>query len=607
MAEATEVARQGPEDGSLAALRKRVLELQAEVEAEADRRRAQVDAVPPENRPSALNLAHYVGLRKRDLRKLQLDLGALALSSLGRCEGHVADTLARLTRWLGAPQAQASGAPEPALDWPAAEKLLHRRTQALFGPRPRDRHVYVMVTAPEAPQATPEWAESVLRAGANVLRINAAHGSPSEWAAIIATAREGAQALGLELRVFVDLAGPKLRGEIRRMESGVLHLPRRKNRVGRTVAPTTVSIVDRYKGGAQVPVPRAWIARLRVGDVLEFADAAGRGRELTVREAQAGAVRAECDRSLYVTGGLRLAWKRGKRVLARGRVGAYPRRPAILQLSPGDAFLVNASGRAAAAGRPAIACPEPRLLALVRAGERVVLDDGRIVGLVVARTREGLLCRVRQTATAPAKLRSGKGLAFPDSRLPTGRLGADDRQVLEFALRHADGVGVSFVNAPADVREVGARLRRAAREGFGMILKLETREAMRNLPDILFEALRYRPVGVMIARGDLAVALSWERLAEMQEELLWFGEACHLPVVWATQVLDSLAHTGVPTRAEVTDAAMSMRAECVMLNRGPHVAEAETMLLDIIRKMEAHQYKKRSLYRPLALALGAGA
>jgi pyruvate kinase len=75
-------------------------------------------------------------------------------------------------------------------------------------------------------------------------------------------------------------------------------------------------------------------------------------------------------------------------------------------------------------------------------------------------------------------------------------------------------------------------------------------------------------------------------------------------VVWATQVLDSLAHSGIPTRAEVTDAAMSMRAECVMLNKGAHVLQAVEMLVNIIRKMETHQYKKRSIYRPLALALG---
>ena len=71
---------------------------------------------------------------------------------------------------------------------------------------------------------------------------------------------------------------------------------------------------------------------------------------------------------------------------------------------------------------------------------------------------------------------------------------------------------------------------------------------------------------VMIARGDLAVEVGFTRLAELQEELLWLCEAAHVPVVWATQVLQSLAKTGFPTRAEVTDAAHAVRAECVMLN-----------------------------------------
>jgi pyruvate kinase len=244
------------------------------------------------------------------------------------------------------------------------------------------------------------------------------------------------------------------------------------------------------------------------------------------------------------------------------------------------------------------------LLDQVRVGERVILDDGKLVAVVEAVRSDGLLCRVQRTLQSPTRLRSGKGIAFPDSRLSLGRFGPTDEVALEFALRSADGVGVSFVNSPQDVALVGEHLRKAGRPGFGMILKLETRGALRNLPDILFEALKYDPVGLMIARGDLAVELSFERLAEMQEELLWLGEACHLPVIWATEVLDTVAHFGLPTRAEVTDAAMSMRAECVMLNKGPHVSTATRMLADIIRKMEAHQYKKRSLYRPLSVAGG---
>jgi pyruvate kinase len=182
------------------------------------------------------------------------------------------------------------------------------------------------------------------------------------------------------------------------------------------------------------------------------------------------------------------------------------------------------------------------------------------------------------------------------------QVGAQDEVALSFALEHADGVGVSFVNSARDVALIGERIRSTGRSNFGMILKLETRGVLRNLPGILFEALKYDPVGLMIARGDLAVELSFERLAEIQEELLCFGEACHLPVIWATQVLDSAAQTGVPTRAEVTDAAMAMRAECVMLGKGPHIATATRMLADIIRKMETHQFKRRSMLRPLAVA-----
>ncbi|HMD68778.1 MAG TPA: pyruvate kinase, partial [Chitinivibrionales bacterium] len=101
-------------------------------------------------------------------------------------------------------------------------------------------------------------------------------------------------------------------------------------------------------------------------------------------------------------------------------------------------------------------------------------------------------------------------------------------------------------------------------------------------------------------RGDLAVECGWERLAEIQEEILWICEAAHVPVVWATQVLETVAKDGVPSRAEITDAAMGQRAECVMLNKGPHILEAIRILDDIMRRMQSHQRKKRTLLRRLS-------
>jgi pyruvate kinase len=115
--------------------------------------------------------------------------------------------------------------------------------------------------------------------------------------------------------------------------------------------------------------------------------------------------------------------------------------------------------------------------------------------------------------------------------------------------------------------------------------------------------IRWRPqrdsFGVMIARGDLAVECGYERLAEVQEEILWLGEAAHAPVIWATQVLETLAKNGIPSRAEITDAEMGERAECVMLNKGPHIVDAVRVLDNILRRMQSHQSKKRSLLRRL--------
>jgi pyruvate kinase len=99
----------------------------------------------------------------------------------------------------------------------------------------------------------------------------------------------------------------------------------------------------------------------------------------------------------------------------------------------------------------------------------------------------------------------------------------------------------------------------------------------------------------MIARGDLAVECGWKRLAEVQEQILWLCEAAHMPVIWATQVLENLAKTGLPSRAEITDAAMAQRAECVMLNKGPGIRQAIYLLDEILRRMQEYQNKKTTI------------
>jgi pyruvate kinase len=104
-------------------------------------------------------------------------------------------------------------------------------------------------------------------------------------------------------------------------------------------------------------------------------------------------------------------------------------------------------------------------------------------------------------------------------------------------------------------------------------------------------------MAIVLARGDLAIEVGFERLAEIQEQVLWLCEAAHVPVIWATQVVESQAKHGQPTRAEVTDAAWASRAECVMLNR---------FLDDVFARMHEHQHKRTPLLRRLAVSDALG-
>jgi pyruvate kinase len=172
---------------------------------------------------------------------------------------------------------------------------------------------------------------------------------------------------------------------------------------------------------------------------------------------------------------------------------------------------------------------------------------------------------------------------------------------LDFVARYADLIGFSFAQSADDITCLQDELvkRRPDWRSLGIIAKVETEQGVKNLPDIIVRAAGRQPFGVMIARGDLAVALGFERLAEMQEEILWVCEAAHVPVIWATQVLEEMVKSGLPTRGEMTDAAMAGRAECVMLNKGPNVGEAITALRGLLQRMMEHQSKKTARLRAL--------
>jgi pyruvate kinase len=246
-----------------------------------------------------------------------------------------------------------------------------------------------------------------------------------------------------------------------------------------------------------------------------------------------------------------------------------------------------------------VACTLPQVFEQVRVGERIWFDDGRIGGVIRRIEPQWLELEITHARDAGEKLAADKGINLPDSLLDLPALTDKDIQDLPVVARLADLVGLSFVQQAQDVQALRERLLELDATEMGLMLKIETRRGFENLPELLFSAMANTAAGVMIARGDLAVECGYERLAEVQEEILCAAEAAHMPVIWATQVLETMVKTGLPTRAEITDAAMGERAECVMLNKGPYIMEAMFTLDDILHRMQTHQTKNRPLLRQL--------
>jgi pyruvate kinase len=442
---------------------------------------------------SAANLLAYRALRSQDIADLQVALADVGLSSLGRLEANVLDSLENVRAWL------ASDRParfEP--DRHEGLRLAEGRATRLFGrPRP-SRNTRIMVTLDVAVPDPVPMAVQLLRAGMDVARINAAHGRPEDWQNLAESVRQAERELERSgtpaprrCRILFDLSGPRLR-------------------------------VGQFEGEL----------RLGAGDRLRLL-----------------------------------------------------RSPLPVSLP------------AEAVNPPAVPCSEPAALAVVGPGQPVAIDGGRFAGSVVDVTDQWVEVLLDTPAGSLSRLRPEKGLNFPGLTLPlTGLTGADIAS-LDAAAPFADLFGLSFVHGPSDIARLAAELERRRLLSRGVIAKIETRAAAHALTPILLEGLQLPAFGVMIARGDLAVEVGWDDLALYQEAILCLCEAAHLPSIWATQVLETLARRGTPARPEITDAAAATRADCVMLNKGPYVGAAVRLLDRLLASEHRNRLKKRELFR----------
>ncbi len=225
----------------------------------------------------------------------------------------------------------------------------------------------------------------------------------------------------------------------------------------------------------------------------------------------------------------------------------------------------------------------------VKQGETILLDDGRLRLRVQAVEERDVRCRVIEGGWLSAH----KGMNLPDSTLSTGALTARDRRDVAFGVEMGvDYIALSFVRAAADVRKLRRCLRGLAAD-IPIISKIERPEAVRD-----FDAIVKAADAVMVARGDLGVELPAEQVPLIQRDLIARSRQAGVPVIVATQMLESMMTLARPTRAEVTDVAGAalLSADAVMLSgetaAGDYPLEAVRTMDRILREVESHQWRQ---------------
>lgn len=441
--------------------------------------------VHPANKMSAINLLHYLALRSLDIRELQDTLHANGLSSMASSESHIRGQLLAISQHLGVKKEGITSV----FNYQTGRDSLAQKSAELFGRKQTELMPYIMVTFDSTLADDYDKVKSLLQSGMNIARINCAHDNESTWFRMIQHIKRASKITGLTCKIYMDLAGPKIRTVIKDNEK----------------------------------------MKVEEGETIFLAD------------------ETHMD---------------------------------------GDKMTVG--------------CTIPGIAEQLNTGETVLFDDGLIEARVEKIEPDRAVLQVLRISSKKPFIKNEKGINFPDSSLLMPALTDYDIRCLSFITKHADIAGYSFVKNTKDImqlQEVTGKHKKLS-----LVIKIETPEAVKNLPDLLFCGMRQENVGVMIARGDLAVEIGFERMSEIQEEILWICEAAHVPVIWATQVLENLNKSGVATRSEVTDAAHAAMADCVMINKGTHIIKTLETLRDILIRSGGHHVKKRFTFRPLNIA-----
>jgi len=569
----------------------------------------QIKNVHPNYRGSAKNLIQYLALRSFDVDLFQEKLGEIGLPNSPGSENNVLYNLLTFKTLINSLlKVETEELKDDYLNNKEAKEVLRKNSNALLGTRKNNRKTAILITQPTEVSEDATFAKSLLKLGMDCARINCAHDDETVWKKIINNIQEH----GKSCKIMMDLGGPKIRTGKMKPGHKVIHIKPKRNTLGQVVNPAKIWMApygilppNQEEADVIIPINKKWLRKTKPGSYFIFNDSRGKKCKINIDKKEGlGRWGSTTDSSYITTGTLLNVFKEKKKTAEIHTIHELLPLEEVIYLFEGDTLRLDKETHL---GEPAvrddqnnvikmahISCTLPEIFKTVEISEQIFFDDGKIEGSIKEIHSEYILVEITNTKKNGGKLKADKGINLPNSKLGVRGLTSKDINDLKFVAQHADVVNFSFVNNKQDVEDLLNELKKLE-ANLGIVLKIETVEAYKNLPSIILKAMENYPIGVMIARGDLAIEVGWKNVAIIQEEILRICDAARIPDIWATQVLENLAKKGIPTRAEITDAAMAQRAECVMLNKGPYIEKAVKMLDKILCEMQQIQKDKISL------------
>lgn len=570
---------------------------------------------------SLLNLNQYLELRSEDWTKLQEKLFLLSLSSLGRSYAHVSASIDRLHDQLCCALGYEEISQELLdafhhLTIEDSIEIASKNGVNLFGGRASSRlskqSTSLMITLPSnAMDDDAALIKKLASSKVSIFRINTAHDDASTWRAMGETILKINESRGdkEKLKLFVDLAGPKIRtAKIRKVDMPIVigsNKVEKELLIYHDERETKAQRKDRQtlqKLPAEIVVSSKFFKSIQSDKRIKVTDINAKKAKIRVIEKNDEYALCKIDKKVFLDEKSSLRVGKKESTL----LNIVPQTDQI-RLFVDDEIIITQEdilGSSATLDKdgtilkPAIiSATHKQILKDVVVGDKLFIDDGKIGLEVVQKGENEILCRVRIAKANGTLIKEEKGINLPDTYIRTSALTQEDRENLQSVIDIADSVSISFCQTAKDVQEIQKLLAKYGREDIGIIAKIETKQAVLNMPQILTQLLKSQNSGVMIARGDLAIEVGFENLAQIQESLLDICDAAHIPVIWATQVLESKMKNNLPSRAEVTDAAMSSRAECVMLNKGPFAFDTISVLTSILHEMHKKFKKNKQLLK----------